>query len=162
MSIREFTEQNYEFIISYFPANLYIYDSQGTKNEGKIEFRSEEIIDDFWGPYIKLEFSWETIPFDERDSDGDLINELDVYFSKLMPVQERVQKYIQSSYFQYLMGARVKHVKGQPYPINEIHGVWYDDHTERVVNFQIVVLKEIFNEWKPTLIQMIESVRFNI
>ncbi|NHI94008.1 MAG: hypothetical protein EAX96_16080 [Candidatus Lokiarchaeota archaeon] len=162
MSIKELINEKLEIVINFFPTNLYIYELQGDKTKGKIEFRSEEIIDDYWGSYITAEYSWETIPFDERDSDGDLINELDIYFSKMMPVQERIQKYIQSSFVQYLIGARVKHVKGHPYPINEIHGVWYDDHTERVINFKFVILREIFADWKPTLIQMIESVRFNL
>lgn len=163
MSIKVFTDKELEITIDYFPINFYVYDVQGNKEQGKIEFRSEEIIDDYWGSYISFEYSWETIPFDERDSDGDLISEIDVHFSKLgMVTMERIQKYIQSNFLQYLIGSRVIHVKGHPYPVVEIHGVFYSDYSERLVNFQFRILREIFSDWKNAIIQLIESVHFHV
>ena len=163
MSVKNFINSDLKFSIDFFPANFYVYEITGDFEKGNIEFRSEEVIDDYWGPYITFEYSWEHVPFDERDSDGDLINEIDVHFSKIgLQRIDRIQKYIQSDYLQYLIGGRIKHVKNKAYAVIEIHGIWYDEITERVVNFNFSVLREIFDDWKNPLIQLIESVKFHI
>jgi len=161
MSIKVFTEPVIEMTIQHFPSNFYPYELEGNKETGRMEFRSEEIIDDYWGSYISFEYSWETVPFDERASDGDLINEIDIHVSKLgLSIMDRVQKYIQSNFIQYVIGSRAKFVKNQNYPVIEIYGVWYSEYSERIVNFSFSILREIYYDWKNTLIQMIESVRF--
>ncbi len=163
MSVKHFINNDLQISIDFFPANFYVYEMEGDMKKGRIEFRSEEIIDDHWGPYITFEYSWMSVPFDERDSDGDLINEIDVHFSKISLQRiDRIQKYIQSDYLQYLIGGRIKHVKNHAYPVIEIHGIWYDEFTERVINFNFSILREIYDDWKNPIIQLIESVKFHV
>ena len=163
MSIKVYTNPDFEMTIQYFPSNFYVYDLGGDKENGSIEFWSEEIIDDYWGSYITFEFSWEREPFDERDSDGDLMDQIDVHVSKIgLQRIDRVQKYIQSNFLQYVVGGRIKHVKNKAYPVVEIHGVWYSAYSERIINFTFKILREIYGDWKNILVQLIESVRFYI
>lgn len=149
--------------IYYLPSNFIIHQESGNEKDGKVEFRSIEIYDDTWGPYISITFSWISYPFDGFHS-GDAIQEILNLFAKInMTIEERINDYINSHYFQLVIGERVILKKGTPYRVKEIRGVFYCEQSQREISIVLKInnVQNIFPQWKNTLLHIIKSIKFH-
>lgn len=158
------TYQNDELqvLITYLPEGLVFDSSSGTKEEGELKFHSEAIVDANFGPYIRFEYSWTSAEFDSIMTEGDLINEIDRQYQRLrMPISERGGEYINSHFNQWLIGGRIMEEKKIQYPLVEINGVVYCEHSERLIHYNFVIFRDIFAQWKPALLQLLKSVKFH-
>ncbi|MHA1144411.1 MAG: hypothetical protein ACTSRW_06720 [Candidatus Helarchaeota archaeon] len=155
-----FQNEEYHVQIDYLPENFILQELSGNKEEGKIIFESREILDESYGAYIKFEYSWNTIEFDFRLSDGDLIDEIDRQYQRLrINSIERNGEYINTHYNQYITGSRIIVQKEIQYPTVEINGVFYCEHSERQFNYRFMIYRKIYEEWKNTLLEIIHAFK---
>ena len=162
MPYNKYQNDDLQVLITYLPENFIVQSVSGTQDEGKLEFKSREILDELYGPYISFEYSWKKIPFDLREADGNLFNEVERQQQRINSnIIDRQGEYINSHLNQFLIGGRTLIKKEKRYPINEINGVFYCEHTERLVHYEFVIVNDIYSQWKETLIQIIHSVKFH-
>ncbi|MHA1377657.1 MAG: hypothetical protein ACTSRG_04645 [Candidatus Helarchaeota archaeon] len=137
---------------------------EGNDKNGKLEFRSREIYDEIWGPYITITFSWVTYPMENFHS-GDAIQDILNLFSKLnINLEERSDNnYINAHLFQYLIGSRFVLKKGITYNIKEIHGILYCEQSQREISIIVTVNdnQNIFQNWKMPIFRILNSINFH-
>ncbi len=163
ISVGNYVNDTLNVVINYLPSNFRLYEETGDEKSGKLIFKSLEIYDETWGPYLTLTFSWISYPIENFHS-GDAIQDILNLFAKLnMNLDDRINDYILGHFFQSAVGSRIILKKGTPYTVKEIHGILYCEHSQREISIIVVInnIQNIFPSWKDTIIRIIKSIKFH-
>ena len=146
--------------IDYLPENLGLKIINGDEKEGSLIFESVEAVDELYGGYIKLVFSWAEIDFDTFLL-SDEIQALIAVCSKAGRQFEKFSTFHKSHECESLIYNKTFVIKNRTYEQIMIHGFYFSEHTGRKITFECSILSNIFNNWKETLLNIIESAKFH-
>jgi len=130
----------------------------GDKQQATINFYTKNEYDEIWGPISKIEISWDKKGRSETYHAKEVQKSIDIYNSIKIVVTKKETIWVRSHEFTYWFGSRTKIIRKKFYPEMSIHGIFYCDISERVIDIHVAVIKEHFEGFKPYIIDMFNTI----
>ena len=130
---------------------------EGDVNEGNISFHSQNDYDEIYGANAKMEISWE-----KKDRIGffhgkEVQNSIELYSSVGFAIINKESDWLLSHEFVTWFGQRNKMMRKRYYREKCIHGIFYCDVTERLINVHTNVIDKFFENFKPFIIKSLST-----
>lgn len=130
---------------------------EGDVNEGFISFHSQNDYDEIYGSNAKMEITWE-----KKDRAGffhgkEVQNSIELYSSIGFVILKKESDWLLSHEFVTWFGQRTKMIRKRYYREKCIHGIFYCDVTERLINIHANVIDKHFDNFKPFIIKSLNT-----
>jgi hypothetical protein len=131
---------------------------EGDENNGSIIMRSQEEYDEIWGPKAKLEANW------EKKNRADLLyykeveSSIETYNAVGIVVTKKERDWLMSHEFTFWFGQRRKMIRKRYYIEKVIHGIFYCEVSERLINIHASVIESEYDSYKPYLLKSFNSI----
>ena len=131
---------------------------EGDENNGSIIFHSQEDYDEIWGPNSKLELSWEKkdrvnlLYYKEVESCIETYNAIGIVVTK------KERDWMMSHEFTIWYGHRRKMIRKRYYVEKVIHGIFYCEGSERLINIHTAVIESMYDNSKLSLLKTFNSI----
>jgi len=137
------------FVINKMPIWFREVEYNGDDQEGNIQFHSQNDYDEIWGPNARMELAWE-----KKEREGlyiakEIENSISTYNAIGLVITSKENTWLQSHEFTFWYGKRTKMIRKRYYPEKSIHGIFYCDMTERIINIHTVIIDKYFKNFKP-------------
>ncbi len=131
---------------------------EGDANEGYISFHSQNDYDEIYGSNAKMEITWE-----KKDRIGffhgkEVQNSIELYSSIGFVITNKESDWLLSHEFVTWFGQRTKMMRKRYYREKCIHGIFYCDVTERLINIHTNVIDKHFDNFKPFIIKSLTTI----
>ncbi len=130
----------------------------GDENKGNLIFHSQNDFDEIWGSNAKMDISWEK---KERESfffGREIQTSIDTYNSIGLVITSKENSWLLSHEFTTWFGRRSKMIRKRFYPEKSIHGIFYCDITERLINVHTAIVDKFYENFKPFIIKAYNSI----
>jgi hypothetical protein len=122
---------------------------EGDVNEGSISFYSQNDYDEIYGSNAKMEVTWL-----KKDRNGffhgkEVQNSIELYSSIGFTIIKKESDWLLSHEFVTWFGQRNKMMRKRYYREKCIHGIFYCDVTERLINVHTDVIDKHYDNFKP-------------
>jgi len=130
----------------------------GDVNQGYISFHSQNDYDEIYGANAKMEISWE-----KKDRMGffhgkEVQNSIEIYSSVGFAVINKKSDWLLSHEFVTWFGQRNKMMRKRYYREKCIHGIFYCDVTERLINVHTNIIDKFYENFKPFIIKSLSTI----
>lgn len=131
---------------------------EGDENNGRILLHSQNEYDEIWGPDSKIEIAWE-----KRDRLNlfyykEVESSIDVYNAIGLVVTKKEKDWLMGHEFTTWYGQRRKMMRKRYYVERVIHGIFYCDITERLINFHTSIIESMFESFKPYILKSYTTI----
>lgn len=147
-----------EIKINKMPVWFSEVDFTGDENEGSITLHSNNDYDDIWGSNAKMEISWESKERTEYLHSRAVQQSIDMYNAINIVITKKSTIWVRSHEFSIWYGNRTKMIRKHYYPENAIHGIFFCDISERVINFHTKIIREHYEGFKQYILNSYESI----
>lgn len=154
-----YTYENEEFniLVRRMPIWFEEFEISGDLQQGSIILHSQNIFDDDWGPVAKIELNWEKMNLEKYYHPRALQKNIDVYGAIKVVLTKKKKDWLNSHIYTLWHGTRRKLIKRTPYVELSIHGIFYCENTQRVIDLNAGVIKEYFQGFEPYIIDAFNS-----
>ncbi len=130
---------------------------EGDVNEGFISFHSQNDYDEIYGSNAKMEITWE-----KKDRAGffhgkEVQNSIELYSSIGFVILKKESDWLLSHEFVTWFGQRTKMIRKRYYREKCIHGIFYCDVTERLINIHANVIDKHFDNFETFIIKSLNT-----
>jgi hypothetical protein len=144
-------------VSNYFNANSVV--KAGDLKEGQIDFRSYHDVDKIWGAYATVVINWETIDPLSYHHGIRVKESIDMYATIGVVAANKENSWHQSHEMTIWYGNRQKIKQRRMYMSNIIHASFYCDHTSRLFDIHVDILRKGYNDFKKLTLDFINSFR---
>jgi len=131
---------------------------EGDASEGFISFHSQNDYDEIYGANAKMEITWE-----KKDRIGffhgkEVQNSIELYSSVGFVILNKESDWLLSHEFVTWFGQRTKMMRKRYYREKCIHGIFYCDVTERLINVHTNIIDKFYENFKPFIIKSLSTI----
>ena len=131
---------------------------EGDVNEGNISFYSQNDYDEIYGSNAKMEITWEKKDRTSFFHGKEVQNSIELYSSIGFAITNKESDWLLSHEFVTWFGQRTKMMRKRYYREKCIHGIFYCDVTERLINVHANVIEKFFENFKPFIIKSLSTI----
>ncbi|MFX0075298.1 MAG: hypothetical protein ACFE96_07645 [Candidatus Hermodarchaeota archaeon] len=122
---------------------------EGDQEEGTITFHSQNDYDEIYGSNAKMELSWEKKYKGSLYFGKEVQNSIEIYNSVGFAITQKENSWLLSHEFVTWFGQRTKMMRKRFYREKCIHGIYYCDITERLINIHFNIIDKFYENFKP-------------
>jgi len=131
---------------------------EGNNKQGSITLHSNEDYDEYYGPTSKIELEWEN-----RDKLNllyykEVQKSIDIYNAIGIVVTAKEKDWLMSHEFTAWFGHRNRMMKKRFYSERFIHGIFYCDMTERLINIHTSIIGDLYENFKPFVLYSYKTI----
>ncbi|MFX1455905.1 MAG: hypothetical protein ACFFDB_11085 [Promethearchaeota archaeon] len=131
---------------------------KGDEDNGFITMHSQDDYDEIWGPNSTLELTWE-----KRDRTNlfyykEVEKSIETYNAIGIVVTKKERDWLMSHEFTLWFGQRRKMIRKRFYIEKSIHGIFYCDITERLINIHVSIIEKLYDEFQPNVLKAFNSI----
>ena len=130
---------------------------EGDANEGYVSFHSQNDYDEIYGSNAKMEIAWEKKDRIRFFHGKEVQNSIELYSSVGFAIIKKESDWLLSHEFVTWFGQRTKMMRKRYYREKCIHGIFYCDVTERLINIHVNVIDKHFDNFKPFIIKSLST-----
>jgi len=130
----------------------------GDNKEGEIKLHSQNDYDEIWGANAKIEIFWEKKERSKFYYAKEVENSIQTYNAIGLVVTSKENSWLLSHEFTYWYGRRTKMIRKRFYPEKSIHGIFYCDITERLINIHTAIIDKFYENFKPFITNAYASI----
>ncbi len=131
---------------------------EGDANEGFISFHSQNDYDEIYGSNAKMEITWEKKDRTSFFFGKEVQNSIELYSSIDFVITNKESDWLLSHEIIRWFGQRTKMMRKRYYREKCIHGIFYCDVTERLINVHANVIDKFFENFKPFIIKSLNTI----
>jgi len=131
---------------------------KGNHNEGNIIFHSQNDYDEIWGANAKMEITWEKKEKERLYIGKEVQKSIETYNAIGLVITSKENTWLLSHEFTFWYGQRSKMIRKRFYPERGIHGIFYCDVSERLLNIHTTIIQKYFENFKPFIIKAYNSI----
>jgi len=147
-----------KFVINKMPVWFREVEYNGDDREGIIQFHSQNNYDEIWGSNARMELAWEEKKRDSLYIAKEVENSISAYNAIGLVITSKENTWLQSHEFTFWYGRRSKMIRKRYYPEKSIHGIFYCDITERLINMHTVIIDKYYANFKPFIEKAYTSI----
>ena len=131
---------------------------EGDEHNGLLTFHSQKNYDEIWGPDSTLEVSWE-----KKDRINLLYYKevercIETYNAIGFVVTKKERDWLMSHEFTIWFGHRRKMIRKRYYVERIIHGIFFCEISERLINIHAAVIESMYDNFKPSLLKTFNTI----
>jgi len=131
---------------------------EGDVNEGYISFHSQNDYDEIYGSNAKMEIAWEKKERAGFFHGKEVQNSIELYSSIGFVIIKKESDWLLSHEFVTWYGQRTKMMRKRYYREKCIHGIFYCDVSERLINIHVNVIDKFYENFKPFIIKSLNTI----
>ncbi|MBY9020893.1 MAG: hypothetical protein KGD67_07535 [Candidatus Lokiarchaeota archaeon] len=131
---------------------------EGDKDEGNISFYSQNDYDEIYGSNAKMEITWQKKDRNSFFHGKEVQNSIELYSSIGFAIINKESDWLLSHEFVTWFGQRTKMMRKRYYREKCIHGIFYCDVTERLINVHINIIDKFYDNFKPFIIKSLNTI----
>jgi hypothetical protein len=131
---------------------------EGNEAEGIITFHSQNNYDEYYGSNAKMEISWEKRSRNTFYYGKEVQKSIELYNSLNFVITQKEDNWLLSHEFTSWFGQRTKMIRKRYYRENCIHGIFYCDITERLINIHVNIIDKHYENFKPFIIKSLTAI----
>lgn len=146
------------FIVNKMPIWFKEIEYHGDGENGSIQLQSEKDYDEIWGSDAKVEIEWE-----KRDRMSlfyykEVENSIATYNSIGIVVTQKERDWLMGHEITRWFGQRRKMIRKRFYIEKIIHGIFYCDITERLININTSIIESQFENYKTFVLKFYDTI----
>jgi hypothetical protein len=153
-----FKKQEGNLSINKMPIEFGEIEFEGDENNGSIKFHSQKDYDEIWGPNSTLELNWEKKERTNLFYYKEVESSIETYNAIGIVITNKERDWLMSHEFTIWFGQRRKMIRKRYYIEKIIHGIFYCEITERLINIHTSVIESIYDNFKPSLLKTFNSI----
>ncbi len=131
---------------------------EGDEHNGSLTFHSQKNYDEIWGPDSTFEVSWE-----KKDRVNLLYYKevercIETYNAIGFVVTKKERDWLMSHEFTIWFGHRRKMIRKRYYVERVIHGIFFCEISERLINIHAAVIENMYDNFKPSLLKTFNTI----
>ncbi len=146
------------FSINKMPIWLREVTFEGDENNGSITMHSQDEYDEIWGPNSTLELNWEHKDRANLFYYKEVESSIETYNAVGIVVTKKERDWQMSHEFTVWLGQRRKMIRKRYYIERVIHGIFYCEVTERLINIHTSIIEGMYEKFKPNLLKTFNSI----
>ena len=160
MEKKTYIYENREFniLINRMPIWFEEFNILGKTEKGSIMLHTTNIYDEMWGPAAKIEISWELLEIESFYHPKIVQKNIDAYTAVDVALTKKKNDWNNSHNYTLWYGTRRKLIKTSYFEELSIHGIFYCDITQRVIELYAGVLKDNYEGFEPYILDSFKSV----
>ena len=131
---------------------------EGDENNGSIIMHSQDDYDEIWGPNSTLEVNWEKKDRTDLFYYKEVESSIDTYNAIGIVVTKKERDWLMSHEFTLWFGQRRKMLRKRYYIEKLIHGIFYCEVTERLINIHVSIIESKYDNFKPNILKSLNSI----
>jgi hypothetical protein len=131
---------------------------EGNEQEGNITLHSQNDYDEIYGSNAKLEISWEKKHRNTLHHGKEVQKSIELYNAIGFAIIKKESTWLLSHEFVSWFGQRTKMMRKRYYRENCIHGIFYCDITERLINFHYNVIDKHYENFKSFIVKSLTTI----
>ncbi|MHA1986656.1 MAG: hypothetical protein ACW98D_08465 [Promethearchaeota archaeon] len=131
---------------------------EGDENNGSILFHSQEDYDEIWGPNSTLQLTWEKKERTNLFYYKEVQSCIETYNAIGIVVTKKERDWLMSHEFTTWYGHRRKMIRKRYYVEKVIHGIFYCESSERLINIHTAVIESMYENSKSSLLKTFNSI----
>jgi len=131
---------------------------EGNEIEGNITLHSQNDYDEIYGSNAKLEISWEKKHKNTLYYGKEVQKSIELYSAIGFAITQKDNTWLLSHEFVSWFGQRTKMMRKRYYREKCIHGIFYCDITERLINVHFNVIDKHYDNFKPFIIKSLTTI----
>ena len=131
---------------------------EGNKQEGTIEFETQDIYDEYWGPTAKLKIYWEPRDQDVLFFGREIQESIKTYSNLGIIITLKENSWHLSHEFTIWYGSRNKMLHKRFYTEKTIHSIFYCNYSKRLINLHAEIIEKYYKNFEPYIISCFKSV----
>lgn len=131
---------------------------EGDYKEGTIILHSQNEYDEIWGANAKMEVIWEKKERENLYIGKEVQKSIDTYNAIGLVITSKENTWHLSHEFTFWYGQRSKMIRKRFYSERCIHGIFYCDVSERLLNIHTTIIQKYFENFKPFIIKAYNSI----
>lgn len=131
---------------------------EGDEAEGNISFHSQNDYDEIYGSNAKMEISWEKRNRNTFYHGKEVQKSIELYNSLNFVITQKEDSWLLSHEFVSWFGKRTKMIRKRYYRENCIHGIFYCDKTERLINIHVNIIDKFYENFKPFVVKSLTTI----
>ena len=153
-----YTKQEGNLIVNKMPIWFKEIEFEGDENNGRILLHSQNEYDEIWGPDSKIEITWEKKDRMNLFYYKEVESSIDVYNAIGLVVTKKERDWLMGHEFTNWYGQRRKMIRKRYYVERVIHGIFYCDITERLINIHTSIIESMFENFKPYILKSYTTI----
>ena len=130
---------------------------EGNEVEGNITLHSQNDYDEIYGSNAKMEISWERKHRNSLYYGKEVQKSIELYHAIGFAIVQKENTWLLSHEFVSWFGQRTKMMRKRYYREKCIHGIFYCDITERLINIHINIIDKFYENFKPFIVKSITT-----
>jgi len=131
---------------------------EGDYSEGTIVLHSQNNYDEIWGADAKMEIFWEKKDRASLFYAKEIQKSIDIYNAIGLVIMSKENTYLMSHNFTFWYGRRSKMIRKRYYNEKSIHGIFYCDNTERLINIHTTIIDKLYENFKPFILKCYNNI----
>ena len=131
---------------------------EGNELEGNITLHSQNDYDEIYGSNAKLEISWETKYRNTLYFGKEVQKSIELYNAIGFAITKKENAWLLSHEFVSWFGQRTKMMRKRYYREKCVHGIFYCDITERLINIHYNVIDKHYENFKPFIVKSLSTI----
>jgi hypothetical protein len=134
------------------------FEYNGNNQEGTIKLQSQNDYDEIWGANAKIEIFWEKKERNKLYYAKEVEKSINTYSAIGLVITSKENTWLLSHEFSYWYGRRNKMIRKRFYPEKSIHGIFYCDISERLINIHTAIIDKFYENFKPFIVNSYKSI----
>ena len=130
----------------------------GNQNNGHLTLHSQNDYDEIWGANAKMEISWEKKERENFYYGREIQASINSYSSIGLVITSKENSWLLSHEFTTWFGKRSKMIQKRFYSEKSIHGIFYCDISQRIINIHTAIIDKYYENFKPFILKAYSSV----
>ena len=131
---------------------------EGDKHNGSIILHSKDEYDEIWGPNSTLEVNWEKKDRANLFYYKEVESSIEIYNTIGIVVTKKERDWLLSHEFTFWFGQRRKMLRKRYYIEKTIHGIFYCEVSERLINIHTSIIESMYEKFRPNLLKTFNSI----
>jgi len=131
---------------------------EGDKNNGSVIFHSKNKFDEIWGPDSTIELNWEKKAREKLFYYKEVESCIETYNAIGLVVTKKERDWLMSHEITFWYGHRRKMIRKRYYIERVIHGIFFCEISERLINIHSAVIESMYESYKPSLLKTFNSL----
>ena len=131
---------------------------EGDKNNGSIIFHSQNDYDEIWGPDSTIELNWEKKDRANLFYYKEVERCIETYNAIGIVVTKKERDWLMAHEFTFWYGHRRKMIRKRYFVERVIHGIFFCEISERLINIHTAVIESMYDNFKPSLLKTLNSI----
>jgi len=131
---------------------------EGNEIEGNITLHSQNDYDEIYGSNAKMEISWGKKNRDSLYYGKEVQKSIELYNAIGFAITKKDNTWLLSHEFVSWFGQRTKMMRKRYYREKCIHGIFYCDITERLINVHVNVIDKHYENFKPFIVKSFTTI----